>query len=91
MILRKFSLAIVACLLLPTVASAASGHGGRQVYHWHGYGFLPGYHQPPNPGKCIPGCSDRRGSVYEPMAQYSSASMMVMTRLVTAGSAGSGE
>ena len=20
----------------------------RHIHHWHGYGFLPGYHQPPN-------------------------------------------
>jgi hypothetical protein len=45
---REFLLAIVACLLLPAVASAASVPGKRHVYHWHGYGFLPGYHQPPN-------------------------------------------
>jgi hypothetical protein len=48
MMLRKFFLAITACLLLPVVASAASIHGKRHIYHWHGYGFLPGYHQPPN-------------------------------------------
>jgi hypothetical protein len=42
----KFPFAIVAVLsLLPVAASA---NGKRQVYHWHGYGFLPGYHQPPN-------------------------------------------
>jgi hypothetical protein len=46
--LRKFSLVIAACLLLPAVASAASTQGKRHIYHWHGYGFLPGYHQPPN-------------------------------------------
>lgn len=33
--------------LLPTIAGAAPAHKHR-VYHWHGYGFLPGYHQPPN-------------------------------------------
>ena len=32
-------------LLLPAVAFSAPK---RHVYHWHGYGFLPGYHQPPN-------------------------------------------
>ena len=51
MMLRKFALAIIACLLLPAVASAASVHGKRHIYHWHGYGFLPGYHQPPNPAE----------------------------------------
>ena len=29
--------------------SAGSVHGKPFVIHrWHGYGFLPGYHQPPN-------------------------------------------
>jgi hypothetical protein len=32
--------------LLPAVAFAAPAEKKR--YHWHGYGFLPGYHQPPN-------------------------------------------
>jgi hypothetical protein len=35
-------------LLLPAVAAGASDHGKRHIYHWHGYGFLPGYHQPPS-------------------------------------------
>ena len=38
---------VVLSLLLPAVAFAASPHK-RHIYHWHGYGFLPGYHQPPN-------------------------------------------
>jgi hypothetical protein len=33
--------------LLPAIAFAAPAHK-RHIYHWHGYGFLPGYHQPPN-------------------------------------------
>jgi hypothetical protein len=32
---------------LPTVAPAAPAHN-RPAPRWHGYGFLPGYHQPPN-------------------------------------------
>jgi hypothetical protein len=32
-------------LLLPAIAFGASAHK-RHV--WHGYSFLPGYHQPPN-------------------------------------------
>ncbi len=32
-------------LLLPAVAFSAPK---RHVSHWHGYGFLPGYRQPPN-------------------------------------------
>jgi hypothetical protein len=45
--LRKVPFAIAAVLLLLT-ATAFAAHGKRHVYHWHGYGFLPGYHQPPN-------------------------------------------
>ena len=51
MLLRKVSLviAIAASVSVPAVAFAASVHGKRYVVHrWHGYGFLPGYHQPPN-------------------------------------------
>src|SRR5436189_3122252 len=33
--------------LLPIVAPAAPAHK-RPAPRWHGYGFLPGYHQPPN-------------------------------------------
>jgi hypothetical protein len=50
MIPHKLSLAItlVACIALPAIAFAASARAKRHVYHWHGYGFLPGYHQPPD-------------------------------------------
>jgi hypothetical protein len=40
------SIAIVLSLL-PVVAPAAPAHK-RPAPRWHGYGFLPGYHQPPN-------------------------------------------
>jgi hypothetical protein len=40
------SIAIVLSLL-PVVASAASAHKWPAP-RWHGHGFLPGYHQPPN-------------------------------------------
>ena len=33
--------------LLPAIAVAAPAHK-RHTYRWHGYGFLPGYHQPPS-------------------------------------------
>ena len=49
--LPKVSLviAIAACLSMPANALAASPHASRHVVrHWHGYGFLPGYQQPPN-------------------------------------------
>ena len=39
---------VVALALLPALAAAAPRHAGPHIYHWHGYGFLPGYHQPPN-------------------------------------------
>ncbi len=46
---RKLCILIVILVsLLPALAAAASLHGKQRVYHWHGYGFLPGYHQPPN-------------------------------------------
>jgi hypothetical protein len=38
---------VILLSLLPAVAFAAPAHT-RHAYHWHGYGFLPGYHQPPN-------------------------------------------
>src|SRR5258708_36772768 len=37
----------LALLLLPVIAPAAPAHK-RPAPRWHGYGFLPGYHQPPN-------------------------------------------
>jgi len=40
------SIAIVLSLL-PVVAPAAPPHK-RPAPRWHGYGFLPGYQQPPN-------------------------------------------
>jgi hypothetical protein len=45
--LRKVWLAIAAALVLPAIALAAPAPK-RHIYRWHGYGFLPGYHQPPN-------------------------------------------
>jgi hypothetical protein len=43
----SLAVTIAACLLLPTIASAASPHGKRQLGRaWHGYGFLPGYRPP---------------------------------------------
>jgi hypothetical protein len=45
---RTFTAFSVALLfLLPALALAAPVQK-RHIYHWHGYGFLPGYHQPPN-------------------------------------------
>ena len=44
-------------LLLPAVAFSAPK---RHVYRWHGYGFLPGYRQPPNDSVPVYGA---RGSI----------------------------
>jgi hypothetical protein len=44
---QKLLLGIAAAASLSL--SAISAHGKPFVIHrWHGYGFLPGYHQPPN-------------------------------------------
>lgn len=48
---RRFPLSgalpLALLVLLPAVALAAPAHK-RPIHRWHGYGFLPGYHQPPN-------------------------------------------
>jgi hypothetical protein len=45
---RILSVSIVILLsLLPAVTSGAPSHK-LHVSRWHGYGFLPGYRQPPN-------------------------------------------
>jgi hypothetical protein len=73
--LRTYSLAlaIAACLSLPTLAFTTPGHGKRHiVHHWHGYGFLPGYHQPPD--NSVPTyaakASGRRIPAYTPSYWY---------------------
>jgi hypothetical protein len=49
LILPKVSLAIVLAAFLSAAALAGPPHARPHViHHWHGYGFLPGYHQPPN-------------------------------------------
>jgi hypothetical protein len=60
---RKSSASIVILLsLLPAIAFAAPAHK-RNTPRWHGYGFLPGYHQPPNDNVPIYG---RKGLVRAP-------------------------
>ena len=45
---RILSISIVVLVaLLPAVTSGATVHK-RHAAKWHGYGFLPGYRQPPN-------------------------------------------
>jgi len=46
---RILSVSIIILLsLLPAVTSGAPAQKQRHYTRWHGYGFLPGYHQPPN-------------------------------------------
>ncbi|MGJ4902493.1 hypothetical protein ACQR10_28875 [Bradyrhizobium sp. HKCCYLRH2060] len=45
---HRFIVSIVMLLLLlPAIATAAPSHK-RKAHRWQGYGFLPGYKQPPN-------------------------------------------
>ena len=54
--------------LQPVIAFSATTHR-RHVSHWHGYGFLPGYRQPPNPH--IPVYGLNRGAPdYSPQYWY---------------------
>jgi hypothetical protein len=73
--LRKVPLAIAvaASLALPVFAFAGDAPASASkpapskrhvIYHWHGYGFLPGYHQPPALG--VP--------IYEPRTRRSASS-----------------
>lgn len=38
---------VILLALLPAIAFAAPAHK-RHLHRWHGYGFLPGYQQPPD-------------------------------------------
>ena len=45
---RTLSASIILLLsLLPAMTSGAAAKK-QHIARWHGYGFLPGYHQPPN-------------------------------------------
>jgi hypothetical protein len=44
----------------PKSASKAAPNKRHVIYHWHGYGFLPGYHQPPALG--VPDYGPRRSA-----------------------------
>jgi hypothetical protein len=69
---RTFSVSMaMLLLLLPAMACAASAQK-RHIYYWHGYGFLPGYHQPPDIGVPIYGSrgSSRAPSGYAPHYWY---------------------
>ncbi|OKO70922.1 hypothetical protein [Bradyrhizobium sp. NAS96.2] len=41
-------LVVILALLQPDLSSAASSKMRHGSTRWHGYGFLPGYRQPPN-------------------------------------------
>ncbi len=45
---RALSVLIIALLSLSPVVTSGAPAPKRHVARWHGYGFLPGYHQPPN-------------------------------------------
>src|ERR1700722_19269865 len=69
--LRKFPLAIAVAFAsaLPAIAFAAPIHGRPPVVHrWHGYGFLPGYHQPPN--LSVPDYARKQAPDYTPSYWY---------------------
>ena len=46
--LRGFRLSLAIILLLMPVLAGAEPPHRQHIYKWHGYGFLPGYHQPPS-------------------------------------------
>ncbi len=45
---RFMCLSIAVVLSLPCAAAEATPVHKRPAPRWHGYGFLPGYHQPPS-------------------------------------------
>ncbi len=63
---------VILVLLLPAVAFAGTAHPRRV---WHGYGFLPGYHQPPNNHIPVYGAkgASRGGPDYTPGYWYNGA------------------
>jgi hypothetical protein len=64
------SIAILATLL-PAIALAAPAHK-RHIHRWHGYGFLPGYHQPPSNSVPVFAAKARHGGsrAYAPSYWY---------------------
>jgi hypothetical protein len=73
---RFICLSIAAALsLLSIIAQAAPIHK-RAVPRWHGYGFLPGYHQPPSNSqpldaqKATLAHRDRRPWYIDPVPSY---------------------
>ena len=45
---RILSASLAILLSLSPAMSFGAPAPKKHVAHWHGYGFLPGYHQPPN-------------------------------------------
>ena len=66
----SFASSAILLLLLPVIAFAAPAHK-RRLPHWHGYGFLPGYHQPPN--EHIPVYGAHSAPDYTPQYWYNGA------------------
>ena len=67
---RMSALSIAVLLsLLPAVALSATTHKQPVHRRWHGYGFLPGYQQPPNPHIPVYGVN-RSAPDYTPMYYY---------------------
>lgn len=64
---------IILLLLLPVIAFAAPAHK-RPTHRWHGYGFLPGYHQPPSNSTPVYGWRGRSApDYYTPRYWYNGA------------------
>ena len=66
-----FAATAIIIALLPAIALAAPAHK-RHVYRWHGYGFLPGYHQPPSNSAPVYASKGRKGGTpaYVPSYWY---------------------
>jgi hypothetical protein len=73
---RLVCLSIAVILSLLSVAAPAAPSLKRPAPRWHGYGFLPGYHQPPNNSlplyaqKGVVPHRDRRPWYIDPVPSY---------------------
>jgi hypothetical protein len=57
---RILTISIAILISLSPAMTSSAPMPKKHVTHWHGYGFLPGYHQPPNNAVPIYG---RKGAV----------------------------
>ena len=69
---RILSVLIILLLSLPPAVTLAAHAKKRHAARWHGYGFLPGYRQPPNEHVPIYG-PFRSGPDYTPQYWYNGA------------------